>query len=112
MVATVLAASCGYFLLWDGTTRPMGDEERQLLIDTAEQFADECLTKNADIIDFVGTNNSAISSDAVSTAISVIGRYFMNSPMTSGQNASGTNAASVVQVDAMIGQAIRRAALE
>ena len=60
----------------------------------------------------VGTKSSAINSDASSTAISVMGRNFMNSPITPGQNASGMNAASVVQVDAMIGHAIRRAALE
>ena len=60
----------------------------------------------------VGTNRSAIRSDALSTAIRVIGRNFMNSPGIPGQNARGTNAASVVQVEAMIGQDMRRAAAE
>ena len=58
----------------------------------------------------VGTNNSAITNDADSTAINVIGRYCMNSPITPGQSASGMNAASVVQVDAMIGHDMRIAA--
>ena len=60
----------------------------------------------------VGTNTRAISSEDASTAISVIGRYFMNSPIIPGQKARGTNAASVVQVEAIIGHAMRRAALE
>ncbi len=60
----------------------------------------------------VGTMSSAISSDAESTAIRVMGRYFMNSPDVPGQSASGTNAASVVQVEAMIGHAMRIAARE
>ncbi len=51
-------------------------------------------------------------SDAESTAIKVIGRYFMNSPDVPGQSASGTKAASVVQVDAMIGHDMRMAARE
>ena len=59
----------------------------------------------------VGTNNRAIRRDELRTAISVMGRNFMNSPISSGQKASGKKAASVVQVDAIIGQAIRRAAL-
>ena len=60
----------------------------------------------------VGTNNNAMTSDAERTAIKVIGKYFMNSPVVPGQNAKGTKAARVVQVDAMIGQAIRIAARE
>ena len=35
--------------------------------------------------------------------IRVSGRYFMNSPTMPGQNASGTNAARVVAVEAMMG---------
>ena len=35
----------------------------------------------------------------------------MNSPTTSGQNSSGMNAASVVAVEAMIGQDMRFAAI-
>ena len=53
-----------------------------------------------------------MTSDAAKTAISVIGRYFMNSPDMPGHNASGTKAARVVHVEAMIGQAIRLAARE
>ena len=52
----------------------------------------------------VGTNTSAIASEAISVAISVIGRNFINSPTIPGQNSRGRKAASVVAVDAMIGQ--------
>ena len=48
--------------------------------------------------------------DAVSVINSVIGRYFMNSPIIPGQNTSGMNAASVVAVEAVIGHAMRCAA--
>ena len=58
----------------------------------------------------VGTISRAINSDAESTAISVSGRYFMNSPDVPGHRASGTKAARVVQVEAMIGQDMRAAA--
>ena len=58
----------------------------------------------------VGTKISAISSDADSVISTVNGRYFMNSPTTPGQKASGRNAASVVAVEAMMGQAILREA--
>ena len=40
--------------------------------------------------------NSATASEADSVAISVIGRYFMNSPTTPGQNSSGEKAATRV----------------
>ena len=53
---------------------------------------------------------SAISSEAESVAIRVIGRNFMNSPTMPGQNSSGRKAARVVAVAAMIGQAMRLAA--
>ena len=56
-----------YFNAGDST--PDSDEERQQLIDTAEQFADECVSKNADIIDFVGTNNSARDMDTIRRAL-------------------------------------------
>ncbi len=59
----------------------------------------------------VGTNTSAISKEADSVANRVIGRNFMNSPTTPGQNTSGRNAASVVAVEEMIGHAIRLAAM-
>jgi hypothetical protein len=60
----------------------------------------------------VGTKSSAIINDADKTAIKVIGKYFMNSPDVPGQNASGTKAARVVQVEAIIGHAMRIAARE
>lgn len=43
--------------------------ERQAIADTAEEFADDCATKNADIIDFVGTNNSARDMDSIRRAL-------------------------------------------
>ena len=58
----------------------------------------------------LGTKISAMTSDAVSVASTVIGRNFMNSPTMPGQNSSGMKAASVVAVEAMIGQAMRLAA--
>ncbi len=58
----------------------------------------------------VGTNTSAITSEADSVAMRVMGRYFMNSPTTPGQNSRGMNAARVVAVEAMMGQAMRLAA--
>ena len=60
----------------------------------------------------VGVKNSATASDADSVAISVIGRYFMNSPTTPGQNSSGENAATRVAVAAITGPAMRLAASE
>ena len=38
----------------------------------------------------------------------MIGRNLMNSPTRPGQNSKGMKAASVVAVEAMIGQAMRR----
>ena len=52
-----------------------------------------------------------MASEAESVAISVIGRNFMNSPTMPGQNMSGRKAASVVIVEAAIGQAMRLAAV-
>ncbi|HQZ35984.1 MAG TPA: alpha/beta hydrolase, partial [Ilumatobacteraceae bacterium] len=43
--------------------------ERQAIADTAEEFADDCATKNADIIDFIGTNNSARDMDSIRRAL-------------------------------------------
>ena len=39
-----------------------------------------------------------------------MGRYFMNSPTTPGQNSHGMKAARVVAVEAMMGQLMRLAA--
>ena len=58
-----------------------------------------------------GLITSATNSDEASTTITVIGRYFMNSPMIPGQNSSGRNTATVVPVEAMIGQATSRVAV-
>jgi pimeloyl-ACP methyl ester carboxylesterase len=46
-------------------TTPDSDAERQELVDTAEAFADECVSRNADIIEHIGTNNSARDMDAI-----------------------------------------------
>ena len=56
---------------------------------------------------------SPSASEAASVAISVIGRYFMNSPTTPGQNSSGRKAASVVsgRGDDRPGHAPRRIAV-
>ncbi len=43
--------------------------ERQAIANTAEEFADDCATKNADIIDFVGTNNSARDMNSIREAL-------------------------------------------
>ena len=49
--------------------------------------------------------------DGISGAtITVMGRNFMNSPTTPGQNSSGANTARVVRVEAVTGQAMRLAA--
>ena len=50
---------------------------------------------------------SAITNDAVSTQITVIGKNFMNLPTMPGHTSSGVNTIKVVTVDEMIGQAIR-----
>lgn len=55
-------------------------------------------------------NTNAISNDADNVASNVMGRYFMNSPTTPGQNSNGKKAAKVVSVAAMIGGAMRLAA--
>ena len=44
------------------------------------------------------------------TVLKVKGKYFINSPIIPGQNIKGAKAASVVAVEAMIGQAMRFAA--
>ena len=48
---------------------------------------------------------NATKSEEDKTVIKVSGKYFMNSPKSPGQNASGKNAARVVAVEAMIGKA-------
>lgn len=48
---------------------PDDDAERQEIIDLAEDFADQCAEKNADIIQFIGTNNSARDMDSIRRAL-------------------------------------------
>jgi len=48
---------------------PDDDAERQAIIDTATRFAEACVTKNASIIQYVGTNNSARDMDAIRAAL-------------------------------------------
>jgi pimeloyl-ACP methyl ester carboxylesterase len=44
-------------------------EERSQAVQLAEEFAGDCVTNNADIIDHVGTNNSARDMDAIRRAL-------------------------------------------
>ena len=53
----------------------------------------------------MGLITNAMKRDEDKTMMRVIGKYFMNSPMMPGQIASGRKAASVVAVEAMMGQA-------
>jgi pimeloyl-ACP methyl ester carboxylesterase len=48
---------------------PDDEAERQQIIDIAEDFADQCEQKNADIIQFIGTNNSARDMDTIRRAL-------------------------------------------
>ncbi|MBI4883018.1 MAG: alpha/beta fold hydrolase [Actinobacteria bacterium] len=56
-----------YFTNTDIT--PDDDSERQQLIDLAQEFADACVSKNADLLPYVGTNNSARDMDAIRQAL-------------------------------------------
>ncbi len=56
-----------YFTELDST--PETDEEREVLVDTAKRFADECTRLNAEIIEHVGTNNSARDMDTIRRAL-------------------------------------------
>ena len=44
---------------------PDDDAERQQIVDLAEEFADACVANNAEIIQFVGTNNAARDIDSI-----------------------------------------------
>jgi hypothetical protein len=46
---------------------------------------------------------NATNSDELSTMMSVMGRFFINSPVIPPQKARGENAARVVNVEVMIG---------
>jgi pimeloyl-ACP methyl ester carboxylesterase len=48
---------------------PDDDAERQQIVDLAEEFAAACETNNADIIQFVGTNNAARDIDSIRQAL-------------------------------------------
>jgi pimeloyl-ACP methyl ester carboxylesterase len=48
---------------------PDDDAERQQIVDLAEEFAEACATNNADIIQFVGTNNAARDIDSIRRAL-------------------------------------------
>jgi pimeloyl-ACP methyl ester carboxylesterase len=48
---------------------PDTPQERQLIVDRAEEFADDCVANNADIIEHVGTNNSARDIDTIRRAL-------------------------------------------
>ena len=52
-----------YFASTDIT--PDDDAERQQIIDLAQEFEDDCAMKNADILQYVGTNNSARDMDSI-----------------------------------------------
>ncbi len=48
---------------------PDTEQERTQLVDLAEEFADDCVAANADIIEHVGTNNSARDIDTIRRAL-------------------------------------------
>jgi pimeloyl-ACP methyl ester carboxylesterase len=48
---------------------PDDDAERAAIVDAATDFADGCASKNADYLQFVGTNNSARDMDSIRAAL-------------------------------------------
>ena len=48
---------------------PDDDAERQQIIDLAAEFADACVANNAEIIEFLGTNNAARDIDSIRQAL-------------------------------------------
>lgn len=56
-----------YFANTDIT--PDDDGERQRIIDAAQEFTNECVNNNADILPYVGTNNSARDMNAIREAL-------------------------------------------
>jgi pimeloyl-ACP methyl ester carboxylesterase len=52
-----------------GDITPDDEAERQQLVDLAEDFTAECVDNNEDILQFVGTNNSARDIDAIRRAL-------------------------------------------
>ena len=57
----------GYFAEIDST--PEDAAERELLIETAQRFAQACVDNNADIIEHIGTNNTARDIDTIRRAL-------------------------------------------
>lgn len=53
----------------DIDSTPETHEERQHLIDVAEEFADSCATRSGEILEHVGTNNSARDMDTIRQAL-------------------------------------------
>lgn len=59
-----------YDLYFAGTDITPDDQaERQELIDLADEFQTACATKNADVLQYIGTNNSARDMDAIREAL-------------------------------------------
>jgi pimeloyl-ACP methyl ester carboxylesterase len=59
-----------YDRFYSGTDiTPDDDAERQQIVDLAEEFAAACAANNADIIQFVGTNNAARDMDSIRRAL-------------------------------------------
>jgi pimeloyl-ACP methyl ester carboxylesterase len=56
-----------YFATPDIT--PDDDAERQENVDLSKEFEDDCATKNADILQFIGTNNTARDMDSIRQAL-------------------------------------------
>jgi len=56
-----------YFATPDIT--PDDEAERKENVDLAEEFEDDCATKNADILQFIGTNNTARDMDSIRKAL-------------------------------------------
>ena len=52
-----------------GDITPDDADERQLLVDLAKEFANDCVEKNGAFYQFVGTNNSARDMDAIRSAL-------------------------------------------
>ncbi|MEQ1698568.1 MAG: alpha/beta hydrolase [Ilumatobacteraceae bacterium] len=48
---------------------PDDEAERTAIADSAEQFAGECVANNADILQYIGTNNSARDMDSIRAAL-------------------------------------------
>lgn len=56
-----------YYTGYDIT--PDDDAERQQIIDLAQEFTERCIGQNADILQHIGTNNSARDMDAIRQAL-------------------------------------------